>query len=69
MPQTIWNQFLGQVLMLFQMVCSVYLTVLDPKGLYIRGGQMVKSFNITSKITSFCLKGYNKSYKIGLLIH
>ena len=33
---------------------------------YIRGGQMVKSFNITSKITYFCLKGYNESYKTGL---
>ena len=37
MPQTIWNQFSGQLFMPFQRVCSVLLTVLHPKTLLLIG--------------------------------
>ena len=37
MPQTIWHRFAGQLLMLFQMVCSVLLTVLHLKTLLLIG--------------------------------
>ena len=37
MPQTIWHRFSGQLSMLFQMVCSVLLTVLHPKTLLLIG--------------------------------
>ena len=37
MPQTIWHRFSGQLLMLFQMVCSVLLTVLHLKTLLLIG--------------------------------
>ena len=37
MPQTIWHCFSGQLLMLFQMVCFVLLTVLHPKTLLLIG--------------------------------
>ena len=37
MPQTIWHCFSGQLLMLFQMVCSVLLTVLHLKTLLLIG--------------------------------
>ena len=37
-------------------------------SLHTRGGQMVKSFNITSKITYFWPKSYNESHKIGLWV-
>ena len=36
------------------------------RSVHIRGGQMVKSFSITSKIISFCLKWNNESRKTGL---
>ena len=37
MPQTIWHRFSSQLLMPFQMVCSVLLTVLQPKTLLLIG--------------------------------
>ena len=37
MPQTIWHRFSGQLLMLFQMVCSILLTVLHLKTLLLIG--------------------------------
>ena len=37
MSQTIWLCFSGQLLMLFQMVCSVWLTVLHLKTLLLIG--------------------------------
>jgi len=37
MPQTIWHRFSGHLLMLFQMACSVLLTVLHHKILLLIG--------------------------------
>ena len=37
MPQTIWHRFSSQLLMPFQMVCSVLLTVLHLKTLLLIG--------------------------------
>ena len=37
MPQTIGHRFSGQLVMLFEVVCSVLLTVLHPKTLLLIG--------------------------------
>ena len=45
MPQTIWHRFSSQLLMPFQMVCSVLLTVLQPKTLLLLIGCEISTAN------------------------
>ena len=50
MPQTIWHRFSGQLLMLFQTVCSVLLTVLHLKTLLLIGCEIsTTNQNLTNK--------------------
>ena len=50
MPQTIWHRFSSKLLMPFQMVCTVLLTVLQPKTLLLIGCEIsTANYNPTNK--------------------